>query len=64
MEVVRRSDNAHGLAVLPRRWVIERTFAWLLRSRRLVHDYERRPETGEAVIWWSMATLMSRRLAA
>ena len=64
VEVVRRSDDARGFEVLPRRWVVERTFAWFLRSRRLVRDYERRPETGEAVIWWSMTMLMSRRLAA
>ncbi|MBY8845562.1 transposase [Streptomyces sp. SP2-10] len=49
---------------LPRRWVVERSFAWLLRSRRLVRDYERRTDTSEAVILWSMTMLMSRRLAA
>ncbi|QEU85806.1 IS5 family transposase [Streptomyces viridosporus] len=64
VDIVRRSDDARGFEVLPRRWVVERTFAWFLRSRRLVRDYERRPETGEAVIWWSMTMLMSRRLAA
>lgn len=42
----------------------ERSFAWFLRSRRLVRDYERRSDTSEAVIRWSMTTLMSRRLAA
>ncbi|MFJ2716337.1 transposase [Streptomyces sp. NPDC087437] len=47
----------------PRRWVVERSFAWFLRSRRLVRDYERRTDTSEAVILWSMTTLMSRRLA-
>ncbi|MFI8308944.1 transposase [Streptomyces sp. NPDC085927] len=49
---------------LPRRWVIERCFAWFLRSRSLVRDYERRTDTGEAVVLWSMTMLMSRRLAA
>ncbi|WP_374205406.1 transposase [Streptomyces sp. SP2-10] len=49
---------------MPRRWVVERSFAWLLRSRRLVRDYERRTDTSEAVILWSMTMLMSRRLAA
>ncbi|WP_243766845.1 IS5 family transposase [Streptomyces sp. GC420] len=64
VEVVRRSDDAHGFQVLPRRWVVERSFAWFLRSRRLVRDYERRTDTSESVIWWSMTMLMSRRLAA
>ncbi|MFJ3553177.1 transposase [Streptomyces sp. NPDC090114] len=48
--------------MLPRRWVVERSFAWCLRSRRLVRDYERRTDTSEAVILWSMTMLMSRRL--
>ncbi|MFC8102345.1 hypothetical protein [Streptomyces sp. NPDC057363] len=43
---------------------MERSFAWCLRSRRLVRDYERRTDTSEAVICWSMTMLMSRRLAA
>ncbi|MFD0210668.1 transposase [Streptomyces hirsutus] len=50
--------------MLPRRWVVERTFGWLLRSRRLARDYERRPDSGEAMILWSMTMLMTRRLAA
>ncbi|MFF0171337.1 IS5 family transposase [Streptomyces prasinus] len=64
LDIVRRSDDVQGFQVLPRRWVVERSFAWLLRSRRLVRDYERRPDTSEAVILWSMTMLMSRRLAA
>lgn len=64
LDVVRRSDDVQGFQVLPRRWVVERSFAWFLRSRRLVRDYERRTDTSEAVILWSMTTLMSRRLAA
>ncbi|MFF5985495.1 IS5 family transposase, partial [Streptomyces olindensis] len=63
LDIVRRSDDARGFEVLPRRWVVERSFAWLLRSRRLVRDYERRTETSEAVVLWSMTMLMSRRLA-
>ena len=39
--------------VLPRRWVVERTFAWIVRCRRLDHDYERLPETSEAMIKWA-----------
>ncbi|CAM5649481.1 Transposase OS=Streptomyces griseomycini OX=66895 GN=FHS37_006798 PE=4 SV=1 [Streptomyces griseomycini] len=64
LDIVRRSDDVRGFQVLPRRWVVERSFAWLLRSRRLVRDYERRTDTSEAVVLWSMTMLMSRRLAA
>lgn len=63
VEVVKRSDDTRGFTVLPRRWVVERTLAWLMRSRRLARDYERRTASGEAVIWWSMTMVMSRRLA-
>jgi putative transposase len=49
--------------VLPRRWVGERTFAWLLQSRRLAKDYERLPETEEAFIYLTMSRIMLRRLA-
>ncbi|MDX3540379.1 IS5 family transposase [Streptomyces sp. MB09-01] len=62
--VIKRSDDAKGFVVLPRRWVVERSFAWLLRSRRLARDYERRPDSSEAMILWSMTRLMTRRLAA
>ncbi|MEU9057102.1 transposase [Streptomyces sp. NPDC048384] len=48
LDIVRRSDDVQGFQVLPRCWVVERSFAWLLRSRRLVRDYERRTETSEA----------------
>jgi putative transposase len=48
---------------LPRRWVVERTFAWLGQNRRLSKDYERLPETGEALIYAAMSRLMVRRLA-
>ena len=49
--------------VLPRRWVVERTFAWLGQSRRLSKDYERLPATSEAMIYGAMSRLMLRRLA-
>lgn len=52
-----------GFQVLPWRWIIERTFAWLGRSRRLSKDYEFLPETGEAMIYVAMCRLMLRRLA-
>jgi transposase len=64
LDVVHRSDHISGFEVLPHRWVVERSFAWCLRSRRLVHDYERRMATSEDAIRWSMTMLMSRRLAA
>ncbi|WP_063829768.1 IS5 family transposase [Streptomyces violaceorubidus] len=63
VDVVRRGDDVSGFQVLPRRWVVERTFAWCLRSRRLVRDYERCTDTSEVVVLWSMTMLMSRRLA-
>jgi len=52
-----------GFQVLPRRWVVERTFAWLGRSRRLSKDYEALPETEEAWIYLAMSRLMAARLA-
>ncbi|MFI6289526.1 IS5 family transposase [Streptomyces sp. NPDC051018] len=63
LEVVRRGDDTSGFLVLPRRWVVERTFAWLMRSRRLARDYETLQTSSEALILWSMTMVMSRRLA-
>ncbi|MFD0059547.1 transposase [Streptomyces sp. NPDC056690] len=63
LTVVRRSDDTSGFTVLPKRWLVERTFAWLMHSRRLARDYETRTDTSEAVIHWSMTIVMSRRLA-
>jgi putative transposase len=51
-------------AVVPRRWVVERTFAWLGRFRRLSKDYEFCPATSEAVIHLAMIQLLARRLAS
>lgn len=64
LEVVKRSDDLKGFVVLPRRWVVERTFAWLGRHRRLSKDYERLPETSEAFIRIAMTRLMLARLEA
>ncbi len=57
-------DKSKGFQVIPRRWVVERTFAWLSRSRRLARDYERLPETGETMIHAAMSRIMLRRIAA
>ena len=48
---------------LPKRWIVERTFAWLSQNRRLSKDYERLPESSEAFIYVAMSRLMARRLA-
>ena len=63
LEIVSKPKNQRGFAVLPRRWVVERTLAWLVRWRRLVRDYERLPETHEAFVKWAMVGLMLNRLA-
>lgn len=61
--VITRPDDVQGFSVLPRRWVVERTFAWLGRYRRLSKDYEELTETSEAMIYAAMVRLMVRRLA-
>ncbi|WP_237110756.1 IS5 family transposase [Nonomuraea sp. MG754425] len=62
VSIVRRSDDLRsGFVVLPRRWVVERTFAWLVGYRRLVRVYERKPEHHEALIWWATVHQMTRR---
>lgn len=63
LEIVRRSDQAHGFEVQPRRWVIERTFAWFGRNRRLARDYEGLAETAVAFIAIAAIQLVLRRLA-
>ena len=60
--VVKRSDNLRGFVVLPRRWVVERSFGWLNRHRRLVRDYERLPEHHEAMLRWATTVIMTRQL--
>jgi putative transposase len=52
-----------GFKVLPRRWVVERTFSWLCQSRRMSKDYEGLPESSEAFVYVAMAHLMVKRLA-
>jgi putative transposase len=63
LEIIKRSDVAKGFVLLPRRWVVERTFGWLGRHRRLSKDYERLPASSEAMIYWAMIRTMVRRLA-
>ena len=62
IEIVKRTE-AHVFKVLPRRWVVERTFGWLGRYRRLSRDYERQAQSGEAMVYLAMIRLMLRRLA-
>ena len=62
LQVVLRSEEAKGFVLLPRRWVVERTFAWLHWHRRLSKDYEVLPENSEAFIYLAMTRLMLRRL--
>jgi transposase len=62
IEVVKRTAP-HSFQVLNRRWVIERTFGWLMRYRRLARDYERRTDHAEAMIYWATVIIMTRRLA-
>jgi putative transposase len=62
LEIVKRPDDQKGFQVLPRRWVVERTFGWIGRYRRMSKDYERLLSTSEAFIYISMISLMLNRL--
>jgi transposase len=62
IEIVKRSDIAKGFVVLPKRWVVERTFAWISRCRRLCRDFERYARTVAAFIRLAMIRIMLRRL--
>lgn len=63
LEIVKRADDAVGFEVLPKRWIVERTFGWLGRYRRLSKDYEQREDVSEAYVYIAMIHLMLRRLA-
>lgn len=63
VQIVKRTDNTPGFVVQPKRWLVERTFGWLSRERRLARDYERKEESCEAFIHLGMIRLMLRRLA-
>jgi transposase len=64
VEIVRRPDEAKGFVLLKRRWIVERTLAWLVNSRRLARDYEYLPAVHEAMVKWAMIRIMVRRVAA
>ena len=63
LEIVKRRDGQKGFHVLPRRWIVERTFAWLSFHRRMSKDYEALPATSETLIYVAMIRLMLARLA-
>ncbi len=64
LQTVLRPVGIKGFVVLPKRWIVERTFAWLARWRRHSKDYERNPKSSEAMLHISMISVMARRLAA
>ncbi|CAH2602591.1 transposase [Rhodovastum atsumiense] len=64
LEIIKRSDAAKGFVLLPRRWVVERTIAWLNRNRRLAKDFEATTESAVTWLYIASVKLMSRRLAA
>jgi hypothetical protein len=63
LEIVRRTDKEPGFKVLPRRWVVERTFGWMTRWKRLIRDYEQRIDVSEAMIHVALGSPMLRRIA-
>ena len=62
LEVVRKEKGLRGFHIFPRRWVVERTFAWLIRSRRLNKDYERKPTSSEAQVYLASGRLLLRQI--
>jgi putative transposase len=63
LQIVERSADTEGFAVLPHRWIVERTLSWLMRNRRLSKDYERKVQTSETFIELAMIRLILRRMA-
>ena len=63
LQIIKRCERAKGFVVLPRRWVVERTFAWLMKFRRLSRDYEETSTSSEAWVRIAMIHVMVRRLA-
>ena len=64
IEIVTRSDGAEGFEIIPRRWVVERTFAWLNRNRRLAKDFERTIESATAWLFMASVQMIARRIAS
>ena len=64
LEIVERESGSHGFSIQPRRWVVERSFAWLIRNRRLAKDYERKVQTSETLIEIAAIRLILRRFAS
>jgi transposase len=64
MEITQRRPGTRGFTPIPKRWVVEQTYGWLMLHRRLARDYETRPARSEAMIHIAMADLMARRLAS
>ena len=62
LEIVKRTDDMKGFVVLPRRWIVERTFGWFGRYRRLAKDYEEQTRNSETMIRLAMINLMLHRL--
>jgi len=62
LEIVKKQEGVKGFHVLPRRWVVERTFAWLGRSRRLSKDYERKPTSSESQVYLASGRLLLRQI--
>ena len=63
LHIVRKPADQRGFAVIPRRWAVERTLAWLTAHRRLARDYERDPAISEAMIRWAAINTITRRIA-
>ena len=63
LEIVKRTDNLKGFKVIPKRWIVERTFGWLNHYRRLSKDYEPDCKTSETMVYVAMIHIMVRRLS-
>ena len=63
LQIIKRGDDQKGFKILPRRWVVERTFGWLMNYRRLGRNYEFWPETSETIVKIAMIHVMLQRLA-
>ncbi|MBN9743334.1 hypothetical protein DMP23_19860 [Amycolatopsis sp. A1MSW2902] len=63
LHIVRKPADQRGFAIIPRRWAVERSFAWITAHRRLARNYERHPATPEAMIRWAAINTITRRIA-